>query len=124
MKRLIFALLCAFLMMGTSCKKTELESAHEHAPPNVETYAIGSWDMDADNNVAIAHGLDCDLIESVSVIVVNDDGIKIDLMSGGSGAISFDETNVYVGRFIGSPFDSENFDDPGIDRGTITIEWG
>ncbi len=92
---------------------------------------IGDWDMDADNFVTVAHGLDFTKIRSVDVIIRkdNDSGylplaflgnITTGVMDGGWVLVDA-VSGVTLNRRIGGNFDGGNFNSTSFNRGWITI---
>lgn len=120
MKKTILFLAVSVAML--SCEKEEIAPVHEHDTVDL-IYEIGPWNMDQDINTSVVHVLDVAKVKSLSVIILNDDGIAVDFMSLGGGAVSVDSVSIWVGRLPGSPFDDETFDDATQNRGFITVKY-
>lgn len=90
---------------------------------------IGAWNMDSTATLNVAHGLDHSKIISVMPMIRNDVGTFrwpidfYDVVTGVSGFCAVDATNVTLGRVTSGFFDNTTFDDTGISRGTILIEY-
>lgn len=95
------------------------------------TIDIGDWDMDANNTVDVAHGLDWTKIRTISFVIRNDAnsiGYVVGQSASGSNdsnlsVVSYDSTNITLTRLIGSFLDSTNFDSTSYNRGWITISY-
>lgn len=93
---------------------------------------IGDWDMDANQQKAVAHGLTLSKIRTVSTMIRDDAGTNQLPLNGGAGVgnennagnvDSIDATNVNLYRVVGSLFDSTNYNATGYNRGWVTIEY-
>lgn len=90
---------------------------------------IGSWDMNTDESVVIAHGLTSSKMRIVSVLIYRDESPNVyDFQTPGAnfsigGGIEFNETDITLERNASGFFDSLSFDDTVINRGIITIEY-
>ena len=93
---------------------------------------IGDWDMDATDNVAVAHGIaDFKKIRDVQTTIRNDaDSVYYKLeklntldyeMQG--GVIQIDGTNIGLSRKAAGFYDSTDFDSTPFNRGFITIQY-
>lgn len=92
----------------------------------------GVWDMNADHEIAVPHGLGASWanIISINVMVVSDlgtmttlddfnDGADPNLIRG--GIAGWDDTNITLDRRTGSLFDSVNYDSVLMNRALIVI---
>lgn len=87
---------------------------------SVKTVAIGLWDMQTTGSVSIAHGLTLSKIRMWQVTIGNDAGTnKVDFE--GAGAVAVGASTMTLIRASGGTFDSTDYNDGTIDRGTITI---
>ena len=96
---------------------------------------IGAWDMDATASVFIAHGLDLGSagatvanIRGVRCVIINDaqnNAYEFDAWNGTScgGSLTVGVALVSLGRTAAGIFDSTNFNDTGINRGYIILEY-
>lgn len=89
---------------------------------------IGDWDMDADWNKAVEHGLSQLKIRSVQVTIRRDDDLMLINLAApysGSGAdtgsYSIQGSVIMLARVTGGLFDSTTFDATSFNRGWITI---
>ena len=99
--------------------------------PKVKILEIGTWNMDGNLTVSVAHGLTLANIRSISAIIRRDDGIaqyplnysNIDNNVGGTYYCT--ATNATLIRTGGGFFDDSLFDTMGGDgnRGWITITY-
>ncbi len=94
--------------------------------------SIGDWNMNSTSSLAIAHGLTGSKIRTVFVSIIADvaSGFPtqpLDFNTGGGGAtanggtISWDSTNVNIGRTATGIYDNSNYNDTAFNRGYITI---
>lgn len=102
------------------------------SPTKVKTKVIdiGTWDMDADTQITVAHGIaDHTKIRSVSVMVRNDADtgyynlIEYTAAATGMSAIWVNSTTVVLNRAVGGIFDGVDFDGTPYNRGWITIQY-
>ena len=89
---------------------------------------IGDWDMDATNEVNIAHGLDHTKIRHLSVMIRHDSGshyeFGIDSLGGATNTRLFaGATNITITRADSGFFDTSSFNLTSYNRGWITIQY-
>ena len=86
---------------------------------------IGDWNMDATEQVSVAHGLTLSKIRHVSALVIDDAGANIYIPLGFYTAAVFiysiDAINVHLRRYTGGTMDSTDFNATSYNRGWITI---
>ncbi len=93
---------------------------------------IGTWDMDADSSVVVAHGVDLNAIRTVDVVIRHDaaESTRPLNYSPGSAAVSgyfaLGLTNITLFRVAGRSFDNSGYNSMGDDgnRGWITVWLG
>ncbi len=97
---------------------------------NRKVIEIGIWDMDADESVFIAHGVDFTKIRNVSHVVRNDANdfysMIIENWAAGSNiGMGIDSTNVILRRLPSGAYDNLDYNDTGggYNRGWVTIEY-
>jgi len=99
---------------------------------NTKVIDIGDWNMDADNTVAVAHGLTLANIRTVSAMIRNDgSGTYYPIGYSGSSLNSepqvyfnaISSTTVTLGRLSTGDFDNTSFDSTSFNRGWITIQY-
>jgi len=90
---------------------------------------IGDWNMDANSNASVAHGLVAlgatflD-VRSVNILIRHDADVQFfPLLLEGGGGVHLSPTNVELSRIGGGLFDNVNFDSLGFNRGYITIDY-
>lgn len=90
--------------------------------------AIGDWDMDTNQTLALAHGIDLSLLLGVQGHVVNDAGTAKYGINQGKAVSSIyvspfissiDATNINLEILTGSFFDSVDFNATSYNRGYI-----
>lgn len=82
--------------------------------------SIGNWDMDATPSVNVAHGLTLSKIKRVSASIIRDDSaLTTELLSAGS--ISWDATNIILGRTAAGLFDSTDYNTASFNRGYVIV---
>lgn len=90
---------------------------------------IGNWNMDATDQVSVAHGITYGDIRGIQVIIRSDDaGVNYDIsyvstagaLGGGTYASS---TNITLSRTTSGFFDNTSFNAPSYNRGWITITY-
>jgi hypothetical protein len=96
---------------------------------------IGAWDMDATATLFLAHGLDLGgagttvaNIRGVRCVIINDaesSAAEIDFWNGTivGGTVNVSASLVTLTRTIAGFFDSTDFNDTGINRGYVIIEY-
>jgi len=96
---------------------------------------IGAWNMDATATLFLAHGLDLGgagttvaNIRGVRCVIINDaesSAFEIDYWNGTivGGTVAVSGTFVLLTRTIAGFFDSADFNDTGINRGYVIIEY-
>lgn len=91
---------------------------------------IGDWDMDADWNKEVEHGLSKLKIRSVQVTIRRDDDLMLINLAApysGSGAdtgsYSIQESVIMLSRVTGGLFDSTTFDATSFNRGWVIIQY-
>lgn len=93
---------------------------------------IGVWNMDATTEVQIPHGLTASKIRRVTAQIVADSlstwyqfsGFQSTSSAGwGARVNAWNATHVILDREVSGPFDATGFDDTGINRGFIVIEY-
>jgi len=96
--------------------------------------SIGAWDMDANADKSVAHGLSA--VEWIKAVVVSGSIIKDDLArfdvlpinnatSGAATGIRYvDSTNIELTRNTGGQFDHVDYNDVSISRGYVDIMYG
>lgn len=90
---------------------------------------IGDWDMDADDFVAVAHGMWSEIyVTGLSAIIRNDSAAiysSFDFDQGLSGFFPLEVQpgggTVIIRRVAGGKFDGSAYDSTGISRGTIRV---
>ena len=92
--------------------------------------AMGTWDMDATANIAVNHNLDHSKIRSVTATIRSDAGGQYPISGAQTAGTVPDgylsavtSTQVGVYRVGSGTFDNVAFDDTGISRGNIVIEY-
>lgn len=89
---------------------------------------LGDWNMNSDDSITIAHGLDATQWKTITIIggtIRNDaDSTYYPMWRSGAGAtdvsvFSIDSTNITVSRRTSSIFDDAAFDNVGYNRGFL-----
>ena len=96
--------------------------------PRQKVVEIGDWDMDTNNSVSVAHGLDLSKIRGVNIMIRSDDsllngGINQNIGVGQVGAaigIAVNGTNVIMER---EGYGGLNYNATPFNRGWITIQY-
>jgi hypothetical protein len=99
--------------------------------PVFETINIGDWNMDATTSITVAHSLSATewkTIRSLGAIIRNDADTTYYIFSGPGGSnpqdgtiVSFNSTNVNLGRNTGGIYNSTSFDSTSYNRGWVTF---
>jgi len=100
----------------------------------IKVVPIGVWNMDADDSINAAHGLNAEKIVAITGIIRNDANTlryvinQRGVSSLGTGITSFDATNVTMYRASYNPavaeiFDSTDFDSILFSRGYLVITY-
>ena len=124
-------------MVGISQLPIATETSYGLTKTSIKIIPIRTWDMDADGNVSVAHGLTLEKIKSITGVSIFNDAktnlrpiqAHIDFMAGVQGYVSStDSTNVNLYRKAGGHFDSVSYaTTPTVDgivtRGWITIQY-
>ena len=88
---------------------------------------LGDWDMDANSNLNLAHGLSATewkTIRNLSVTIRDDvDSAVFDFSSYPSNTILANVTNLIMARLGGGVFDNTGFDSTSYNRGWITFNY-
>ena len=92
---------------------------------------IGVWDMDATASITVTHGLDSTKIRNIEGYVISDDLITrypsgtIDVALGNVQwmIVSWNTTTVSLTRRPSGTFDATSFNDTGISRGNLIIDY-
>ncbi len=109
----------ARLWVGAGAKVKELfisDKTEIHA-------TLGGWDMDTDSTLVAAHGLSATewlTVRDISVMIYND-SISTSYSLLNDGEIELNSSRFTLTR--GTSFDSTDFDDSGINRGTLTYTY-
>lgn len=88
---------------------------------------IGDWDMDADQNVSIAHGLNVADIRAIKVLIRHDDNGDVhdfhsyEVIGTSTQFVVAQSANVFLNRATGGQFDGTTFNATSFNRGWITI---
>ncbi len=89
---------------------------------------IGAWDMDATSSIEIAHSFDINKIVSASVLIRHDDGLSVYPLNFGNISTGIDaglwfitSSNISLHRSETQLFNSTNFDNTAINRGSVEI---
>lgn len=93
---------------------------------NLKVINIGTWNMDTNGFVDVAHGVTFAKIRTITALIRNDvDTTYYTLDSDNGGHSRADATNVRLTRLASGQFDSTGFDTMGDDgnRGWITIQY-
>lgn len=101
-----------------------------------KVYPIGSWDMDANDNVFVEHDLGPDItkIVEVTAIIIRDDKARSYVFnqygaSGGGSGVHYIGTvgvRLYRAQLASTPieiFDSTDFNDSTMNRGWVVIKY-
>ena len=96
--------------------------------------AIGSWDMDANADKAVAHGLSAVewlKIVVVGISIVKDNLLRLDTLpinnatsGASSGIVNITSTDINLTRTTGGQFDDPDWNDTSISRGYVDIQYG
>jgi hypothetical protein len=110
---------------GVTATATEINSGCDGMGvtiPRIKVIEMGTWDMDGNDALAVAHGLTAAKIVSVVARVVNDNASQYyDLAGDVYGSIQFNDTNIICTRTTGGNFDGVAFDSTASNRGYIVI---
>jgi len=118
MKKFWMILLLAGFSVTLGCKKESVIRNHE--------IELGSWNMDQTVNKNFYHGIDDPtMIRSIDVEIYSDNGVLFDSGIGGADGATYAVAGdkITVGRTNGGTFDDPGFDDSGINRGWIHIQF-
>jgi hypothetical protein len=110
---------------GVTATATEINSGCDGMGvtiPRIKVIEMGTWDMDGNDALAVAHGLTAAKIVSVVARVVNDNASQYyDLAGDVYGSIQFNDTNIICTRTTSGNFDDVAFDSTASNRGYIVI---
>ncbi len=122
---------------GMMVYDTTLNSLLVYAGSNwsgTKIYNIGDWNMDSSNTVNVAHGLSTVYknIKSITVTIRDDNDTNYYTIPNfiqatgiiSAGIVSYDSTNIVIGRTTSGFFDSTTFDSTSYNRGWVTIILG
>ncbi len=92
----------------------------------IKVVDIGDWDMDADTNKSVAHGLTLADVREVRALIRNDaDTTYYPLLGNEPGVAgrvaSINATNVNLSRVAGGAYDSTNFNATSYNRGFVKL---
>lgn len=95
---------------------------------NTKTIDIGDWDMNADTQTNVTHGLTFSKIRSVTALIRNDaDTIHYDLASSNPQiaipSVTALSTTVQLTRLVGGEFNNTLFDSTTYNRGWVVIHY-
>ena len=94
-------------------------------------YEIGSWNMSATAFVSVPHGLTIAKIIDVRCVIISDSLSLVEpiyFFQGAAatvpgGTVRINSGNIVVLRVAGEHFDSDDFNNPAINRGWITVDY-
>ena len=89
-------------------------------------FELGDWDMDANSNLNLAHGLSATewkTIRNLSVTIRDDVDSAVFDFSSYSGTILANVTNIIMARLGGGVFDNTGFDSTSYNRGWLTFNY-
>jgi hypothetical protein len=90
---------------------------------------IGDWDMDADTEKQVAHGLSVDVIRRVVAFIRSDDGTEGYFLAGKDSEVlaaqisEINDNYVVLSRKVGQFFDSTDFNATSYNRGWVGIAY-
>lgn len=90
----------------------------------IKVITIGDWNMDADANKTVAHGLTLADIRQIYVLIRNDNNDSYypsDYGNDNNASFYADSDEILMNRLIGGIFDGINFNSTSYNRGWITI---
>lgn len=97
-----------------------------------EILDLGDWNMIADTNIDVAHGLEYDDIIKAEVFIINDADTAKDSIGTGASATdttpqgyvgTIDTTNVNIVRLTGGKFDHTDYNATSYNRGWVVITY-
>lgn len=101
--------------------------ARHGEPVRIAVLPIGSWNMDVQNGVNVAHTITVSTITHVSAVILHDNNaFSFNLISPTTptnvqGGISIWGANISVYRRLAGFFDNANFNDGVMNRGYVTV---
>ena len=93
---------------------------------NIKIVNIGDWNIDADSETTVAHGLTLSKIRSISVIIRNDANNEhrdLGAQTGGTSSFQWIYANATNIVLRADSFANTNYDSTGYNRGWVTIHY-